>query len=178
MKKSLIWTLLYTMLFIPTLFAKGDTMQFRSSAFVDNTPIPEVYTCFGEGEPIPLAWSGAPEGTQSFVMIMDDPDAVGGVYDHWIIYDLPADTPGIIGGIIPAGAKMARASDGRAHYVPPCPPKGSGLHHYTFRPFALDIPHLPGSPETKAEVIAAMEGHILAEAKLIGLVSPKEAFAF
>ncbi len=153
-------------------------MRFESSAFANNTPIPKLYTCFGAGQPLPLHWSEAPEKTQSFVMIMDDPDAVGGVYDHWIIYDLPATAHAITDGILPEGAKMAKASDTQAHYVPPCPPKGSGLHHYTLRLFALDIAHLPGTPQTKAEVLSAMKGHVLAEATLIGLVSAPKGFLF
>ena len=149
-------------------------MEFviQSSAFTDGGPIPARYT--GEGDDIspPLSWSPVPERTKSIAVICDDPDAPGRIWVHWVLYGLPPDTTELPAGL-PAdetvlGSAMQGINDfGRIGYGGPMPPPGKP-HHYLFKVYALDIdPELePGA--TKAELEAAMKGHILAFNRLIG----------
>ncbi|NPA26028.1 MAG: YbhB/YbcL family Raf kinase inhibitor-like protein [Chloroflexi bacterium] len=142
-------------------------LKLASPAFEDQGPIPARYTCDGENVSPPLQWGPTPPGTRSWVLIMDDPDAPGGVWDHWIVYDIPAQVTQLAEGQTPPG-RQGRNSWGHAYYEGPCPPPGPA-HRYVFRLFALDVPSL-GLPEaaSKAQVLAAMEGHVLSQAQLIG----------
>jgi len=150
-------------------------LVLTSPAFADHAPIPVQYTCQGKDISPPLAWSGAPEGTRSFVLVVDDPDAPDPAaptttWVHWVVYNIPASAKGLAeserGGGVPAGARDGLNDWKRTGYGGPCPPMGR--HRYFFKLFALDreLPDLR-SP-TKARVEQTIQGHVLAEAQLVG----------
>jgi Raf kinase inhibitor-like YbhB/YbcL family protein len=138
----------------------------RSAAFNDGDPIPRQFTCDGENVPPPLEWSGAPDETSSFALIMDDPDAPGGTFTHWILYDIPLGTPHW-----PAGSesKTLLNSFKRSGYAGPCPPRGHGPHHYVFTVYAVDVRNLELTGDRLADLRAALDAHTLATAQLTGL---------
>jgi Raf kinase inhibitor-like YbhB/YbcL family protein len=151
--------------------AKG-TMQLTSSAFSEGGAIPARYTCDAENVSPPLKWSGAPYGTKSFALIVDDPDAPAGTWVHWVLYDLPATATDLGEGTpktqyIPGGAKQGLNDFKHLGYGGPCPPAGKA-HRYFFKLYALDrvIELKPGA--TKKELEAAMEKYKLGEGQLIG----------
>jgi Raf kinase inhibitor-like YbhB/YbcL family protein len=138
--------------------------------------IPVRFTCDGEDRSPELAWSGAPVGTETFALVVDDPDAPGGDWVHWVLFDLPAESTGLPEGV-PAsehpepGGVHGKNSWGRLGYGGPCPP--SGTHRYFFRLYALDRRLALRAGATKAEVLAAAEGHVLDRAELMGRYSRK-----
>jgi hypothetical protein len=151
-----------------------------SGAFSGNGPIPKKYTCQGSNTPLPLSWQGAPSGTRSFALVMDDPDArpvVGYVWVHWVVYNIPADVRAIPEKLsraasvkLPGGQAVTQGltSWNRPGYGGPCPPAGTGTHHYNFTLYALASgPDLPAGL-TRDTLVAGMKGKILAEAKLTG----------
>lgn len=147
-------------------------MQITSSAFDDGEPIPVPHTCDGEDRSPPLEWSGVPEEAETLALIVDDPDAPAGTWVHWVIYGLPSDRDGLPEGVPPAetgpdGARQGRNDFQRLGYGGPCPPS-NGAHRYVFKLYALDAdPEIePGA--TKDRLLEAMEGHVLAEARLMG----------
>ncbi len=148
-------------------------LTLTSSAFSPGSHIPVEYTCEGDDRSPPLAWSGAPAGTKSLVLIVDDPDAPDPVaprmtWVHWVLYNLPPDSGGLPAGVaaLPAGTREGLNDWKRTGYGGPCPP--IGRHRYFHKLYALDamLPDL-GRPE-KAQIEKAMQGHILAQAELIG----------
>lgn len=137
--------------------------------------MPATYTCEGKGMSPPLAWSDAPPGTQSFVLIMDDPDAPDPaapkrVWVHWLVYNIPPDAAGLPEGVahsrLPPGTKEGMNDSGRTGYSGPCPPIGE--HRYVHKLYALDtvLPDLRQPHKAKLE--QAMQGHVLASAELVG----------
>jgi Raf kinase inhibitor-like YbhB/YbcL family protein len=149
------------------------SMSLSSSAFSAGQAIPADYTCKGADASPPLEWSDAPQDTRSFVLIMDDPDAMGWV--HWVVYDLPAATTGLPEAsredTLAEGAAMGKNSWGNTAYGGPCPPIGS--HHYSFRIYAADtLLDLSGEAD-KSAAEKALQGHILAQAELIGVYPGK-----
>jgi Raf kinase inhibitor-like YbhB/YbcL family protein len=149
--------------------------SITSPAFADDTPIPSRYTAEGENLSPPLAWMDAPSGTQSFALIIEDPDAPDPhaperTWVHWVLYDLPSDARSLPAGAaargLPAGTLRGLNDWSRADYGGPAPPVGQ--HRYFHRLYALDtvLPEL-GQP-TKANLVAAMQGHVLGQATLIG----------
>jgi hypothetical protein len=149
--------------------------KLESSAFIDGASIPRQHTCDGQDLSPALAWTGEPSGTRAFALICDDPDAPRGTWVHWVLYDLPAAAHAVAPGLStdaelkePAGARQGKNDFGRTGYGGPCPPPGPA-HRYFFKVYALDREiGLPGG-KTKAEVEAAMKGHVLAEAQLMGM---------
>ena len=145
----------------------------NSTAFKDGGTIPRQYTCDGTDISPQLSWEGAPAGTRSFTIIMDDPDAPVGTWNHWILYDLHAETKGLAEGVskepaLPDGAKQGITSFRRPGYGGPCPPKGPA-HRYYFTIYALDVPALGLGPKaSKEEVEGKMKGHILGKAGVMG----------
>lgn len=138
--------------------------QLTSTAFVEGGGIPAEHTCDGADRPVPLAWSGTPEGTAELALVMDDPDARGFV--HWVVVGIPGDACALEGGRLPAGAREGRTDFGRAGYGGPCPP--SGTHRYQFTLYALsEALSISGAP-TADDVRAAAAGRTLAEAQLTG----------
>jgi len=150
---------------------KVKTMKLESSAFKANGFIPGKYTCDGEDISPPLSWDEPPSGTQSLALIVDDPDAPGGIFVHWVLYDIPGTVRQLTAEIaavstLPNGGIQGKNDFGKFGYGGPCPP--SGTHRYFFKLYALDkkLGLEPGA--TKAQIVAAMDGHILAIAQLIG----------
>lgn len=147
-------------------------MQITSPAFATNTPIPDRYTCKGSDVNPPLDLAGVPEGARSLALIVDDPDAPDPaaprvVWEHWVMWNIDPTTASIEPGTVPAGAVQGTNSWGRTDYGGPCPPVGT--HRYFFKLYALDTTLALGTTSIKADVEAAMQGHILAGAELIGL---------
>ena len=149
--------------------------RLTSPAFRNGEVIPKRYTCEGLDISPPLNWSGYPSETKSFVLIVEDPDAPGGVFTHWIAYNIPADVNELKEGLekvekLPSGIMQGVNDFGRIGYGGPCPPPGKP-HRYVFKLYALDVvlDLKPGA--SKDEVLKAMSGHILAEATLTGLYS-------
>lgn len=147
------------------------TLDLTSPAFGAGQPIPPVYSCDGKDISPALQWSEPPANTQSFALIMDDPDAPIGVYVHWVIYNIPAGARGLAENIpmdsqLPDGTLQGRNSAGQAGYAGPCPP--SGTHRYFFKLYALDITLGLASGASKDDLLKAMQGHILIQGELMG----------
>ncbi|MEK7556939.1 MAG: YbhB/YbcL family Raf kinase inhibitor-like protein [Patescibacteria group bacterium] len=140
-------------------------MKLTSPAFENGEEIPAKYTCNGEDVSPPLTFSDISAEAKSLVLILDDPDAPAGVWDHWIIYDMPPDTREVPEAAEPCGVQ-GRGTSGSLGYQGPCPPDGE--HRYFFKLYALGtVLRLPAGA-TKADVERAMEGHILEQAELMG----------
>jgi hypothetical protein len=138
-----------------------------SSAFVPNGVIPIKYTCDGENISPDLQWSSIPKGTQSFALIVDDPDAPSQIWVHWVLYNIPASVRGLHSGVDTSEYTVGYNDFGNTTYGGPCPP--SGTHHYRFTLYALDT-MLPvvRSRVTKQNLLTWMKGHILAQSTLVG----------
>jgi hypothetical protein len=146
----------------------GSTLTLTSDAFVVGGTIPATYSCTGAGTSPALAWSGAPAGTQSFALIVHDPDApLAGGFTHWIAIDLPGSAMSLPAAV-PTGAIAGGGSQPIA-YRGICPPVEAAAHHYHFRLYALDTTLGSGAGVTKESVEAAMQGHVLAQTDLVGL---------
>jgi Raf kinase inhibitor-like YbhB/YbcL family protein len=135
-----------------------------SSAFADGNPVPTQFTCDGNDAPPPLTLSDPPEGTRSFAVIMDDPDAPKGTFTHWLAYDIPANKKELQA----TAGKTLRNSFGRTGYGGPCPPPGHGSHRYYFTVYAVDVPSLELPGESRDDLEAALKGHTLGKARLMG----------
>jgi len=143
-------------------------MKLTSSAFEDGGDIPAKYTCDGADVSPPLQISGVPGEARSLALVMDDPDAPRGTFDHWVVWNIPPDTTVIPEGASPRGV-VGRNDFGKTAYGGPCPP--SGTHTYRFKLYALDaMLELPAG-STKKDLEGAMKGHVLAEALLKGKYS-------
>ena len=157
----------------------GMSLQLTSTAFAPMGEIPPRYTCEGVDLSPPLAWTGVPAGAQSLALIVDDPDAPDPaapqrVWVHWVLYNLPPTLKGLAEGgstALPAAVGEGRNDWGRTGWGGPCPP--IGRHRYFFKLYALDqMLVLRGTP-TKAALAAALRGHILGQAELIGTYQKK-----
>jgi Raf kinase inhibitor-like YbhB/YbcL family protein len=149
--------------------------NFTSEAFQDGEAIPVRYTCDGEDLSPPLSWSGVPNDVGSYALIMDDPDAPGGTWIHWVIVHIPGEIRALpedlqSDALLLEAIKLGTNSWGRSEYNGPCPP--GGTHRYFFKLFALDEPLNLDENATKDDVLTAMEGHILMESELMGTYSP------
>jgi hypothetical protein len=151
-------------------------LELKSDAFVNGQSIPAKYSCTGKNISPALTWSEPPAGTQSFALIVDDPDAPMGTWVHWVLYNikpdrrsLQEDLPVTGKNIDPNAVFVGKNSSGKIGYDGPCPP--SGTHRYYFRLYALDttIGLLPGA--TRDKILKEMEGHILAQGELMGTFS-------
>ncbi len=147
------------------------TFELTSTAFDEGQEIPERYSCDGQDISPPLAWGDPPEGTESFALISDDPDAPVGTWVHWVLYNIPADARELPEDVpaqdeLDDGSLHGQNSWERRDYGGPCPP--GGTHRYVFKLYALDttLDFKPGA--TKKELLNAMDGHVLAQAQLIG----------
>jgi len=152
---------------------KMQTIDIKTSAFSEGETIPVKYTCDSLDVSVPLSWSAPPEGTVSFALICDDPDAPMGTWVHWVLFNIP---PGI--KELPEGVSIAKDSSfagavegkndfGKTKYGGPCPPQGLA-HRYYFKIYALDKTLDIDKKADKADVEKAMEGHILAQGQLMG----------
>lgn len=146
--------------------------KLSSPAFQAGGAIPQKFTCQGEDVSPELNWSEVPANTQSFALIMDDPDAPGGTFTHWVLFDLPADTPQLAEGAGPdnTGSPIGVGGNNGVNqtgYLGPCPPSGS--HRYYFRLYALDVPSLNlKAGASRSEVEDALKNHIRGAAELMG----------
>jgi Raf kinase inhibitor-like YbhB/YbcL family protein len=150
------------------------TFTLTSSTFAQGQPIPRDYSCKGRDISPALAWTEPPVGTQAFALIMDDPDAPAGTWVHWVIFNIPASARAL-NEAMPTGSQLAdgsvqgKTSAGSSGYHGPCPP--SGTHRYFFKLYAVDgMLNLTASADKQA-LLKAMEGHILAQAELMGTFS-------
>jgi Raf kinase inhibitor-like YbhB/YbcL family protein len=153
---------------------KGGAMGLKltSSAFAAEGSIPKKFTCDGPDVSPVLSWSGAPSGTQSFALIMDDPDAPAGTWVHWVLYDLPSNTKELTEGVpkqdqLSNGARQGLNDFRKVGYGGPCPPPGKP-HRYYFKLYALDAKLGLPAGATKADVERTMEHHILAQGEVMG----------
>ncbi len=151
-----------------------DVMTITSAAFENGRSIPAEYSCKGSDISPPLEWSGFPDNTASFVLICDDPDAPIGTWVHWVYFNIPMEVRGlpeaVPGEAEPeTGGVQGRNSWRKNAYGGPCPP--GGTHRYFFRLYDLDTMLDLGPKAKKAKVVKAMEGHVLAEAELMGTFS-------
>jgi Raf kinase inhibitor-like YbhB/YbcL family protein len=144
-----------------------------SVVFKEGEPIPRPYTCHGVNISPPLEWTATPEA-KTLAIIANDPDAPAGAWTHWLVYNLPAATMGLIENMpaqekVAGGGLQGKNDFGKIGYGGPCPP--SGTHHYFFKVYALDteLSIKPGA--TKDQLLKAMEGHILAQGQLMGTYS-------
>jgi len=147
-------------------------LTIRSAAFEAGGPIAQLYTCDGRDVSPPLRWDNVPDGTRSFALICDDPDAPMGTWVHWVIYGIPGSVRQLpeavpVRDTLSDGARQGRNDFGKTGYGGPCPPRGKP-HRYFFRLYALDdVPSLaPGL--SKKLLLKAIDGHVLAEAELYG----------
>jgi len=160
----------------PTEAIVSNVLPLTSDAFANGQTIPAKYTCVGRNISPALSWDTPPAGTQSFALIMDDPDAPGGTWVHWVLYNIPMDARNLQEDL-PVTGKNAephavftgKNSAGNIGYNGPCPP--GGTHRYFIKLYALDeiVGLLPGAD--KGELLKAMEGHILAQGELMGTFS-------
>ena len=140
-------------------------MKISSTAFTEGGSIPSKYTCDGSDTSPPLAFEDIPANAKSLALIMDDPDAPSGTFDHWIVWNIPATTKNIAEGKEPQGT-AGRTGFGKTGYGGPCPPGGE--HRYYFKLYALDATlNLPSS-SSKSDLENAMKGHTLAQAQTMG----------
>ena len=151
------------------------SLSISSSAFNEGDRIPDKYTCEGEDISPQLSWSDTPEGTKSFTLICDDPDAPMGTWDHWLIYNIPADSEGLSEAVptdesLTDGSKQGLNSWEKKSYGGPCPPPGDP-HRYFFKLYALDTMLTLTGDADKSTLENAMQEHILAEAQLMGTFS-------
>jgi Raf kinase inhibitor-like YbhB/YbcL family protein len=173
---------------VPSLFIQGQAgsnhqakssgrkdapmLHLTSTAFETENNIPMQYSCDGRNISPELSWSGAPAGTKSFALVMHDPDApVGGGYTHWLAYNIPAAADHIPENApnqdrLPGGGIQGKNDSGTYGYTGPCPP--SGTHRYYFRLYALDVELGPRAGTSKAAMEQSMQGHVLAQAELLG----------
>src|SRR5262245_27429789 len=173
MKKA-YWPLLaFALLLTAVAERRGQNaggMTLTSTAFAAGQAIPERYTCDGDNVSPPLAWTGAPAAAKSFVLIVDDPDAPGGTFTHWLVFNLPPTAKslpeGVKAGSLPAGAAEGVNGFGKAGYGGPCPP--SGRHRYIHQLYALDTRLNGLARPSRGELDAAMRGHVIARATLMG----------
>jgi len=140
-------------------------MTLASPAFTDNGEIPAKYGCSGGGQAVspPLTINSVPADAKSLALIVGDPDAPGGTFTHWIVWNIPPTTTSVAEGLAPAGASEGKNGYGKSGWGAPCPP--SGEHHYVFTLYALDTAQIAGSDE--------IPKHAVAQAKLVGRYARK-----
>jgi len=149
----------------------GRIMKIASSAFNEGQKIPSKYTCDGQDVSPPLEWDSLPDGTESFSLICDDPDAPRGTWVHWVVYDIPPHMKNLAENVPPdrelgSGIRQGKNDWLKIGYGGPCPP--SGTHRYYFKLYALDTKLNLKPGLTKEQLLQAMKGHVLAEAQLMG----------
>lgn len=144
-----------------------DTITVSSPAFRDGDTIPARYSCKGQNISPPLRWSGVPTGTRALALVVDDPDAPGGNYVHWVLFNIGPAATEFNPGMVPTGAKQARTSAGEAGYTGPCPP--SGVHRYRFTIYALRqaVPLSDGA--SLKDSLAQISKRSIAKGRLTGM---------
>lgn len=144
-------------------------IRLTSSAFRPGGLIPRRFTCDGEGPSPPVAWSGVPRGTRQLVLLVEDLDAPGGSFAHWVVLGLSATSRGLAAAARPATLRLGRAGSGRVGWVPPCPPRGARAHRYVFALYALRRPLSLAYGAPAAAVRSAVRRSVpLARGTLVG----------
>jgi len=148
------------------------TLSLSSTGFKEGDKIPVKYTCDGEDISLPITWGEPPQKTQAFALIVDDPDAPGGVFTHWVVFNIPGNVRQLGEGVpaqerLQSGALQGKNDFGRIGYGGPCPPRGPA-HRYRFTVYALDKPLDLKPGASKKQLLDAMKGHILAQGELMG----------
>ena len=145
-------------------------LSIRSPAFGENEKIPDKFAKDGGNHSPELIWSGAPEGTRSFALVVEDPDAPSGMFRHWAAYDIPGDRTSLREGEDSSVYGQGVNDFGNKGYDGPQPPRGHGLHHYHFRLAALDTDHVPGlsGDASAAKVWEKVQPHVIEEAETVG----------
>ena len=156
----------------------GHVIWMKSPAFEADKPIPKVHAYKDEGNNVSplLTWSNPPPGVEEFAVICEDPDAPGGTWVHWVVYNIPKEATGLPEGMPPgkgdldrpAGAKQGENSFGEIGYGGPIPPKGSGAHRYRFIVYALGLKLPLKAGATAAELREAMHGHVIGRGEIVG----------
>ncbi len=149
--------------------SENDAFEMISPVFRDGSSIPPQYTCKGQNVNPPLNIFSVPDCTQSLTLVMHDPDAVSGDYLHWLVFDIPPSTEYISVNDVPIGAVQGSNGAGKAVYTGPCPPKGTGTHHYAFELYALDKTLDLPAGSSLDKVMAAQKSHVLAKCQITGL---------
>lgn len=146
------------------------TLTISSAAFASGGSIPDAYVQAGGNKSPPLRWQGAPTGTKSFVLVLEDHDAPVGTVTHWVVYDIPADSDGLLEGLDASQVAQGTNDMGHTGYDGPKPPKGHGPHRYHFRLAALDTTSLGLSDRPDPNTVKkAARSHVLAETELVGI---------
>jgi len=147
------------------------SITVTSKAFTAGGAIPVDYTCDGKDVSPPLTLSSPPAGTKAIVLIVDDPDAPGGTFTHWILFNVPPETVTLAEAVDAAslGAKAGQNDFHAEGYRGPCPPKGDGMHVYRFTVYAADAPLTIQENAMRADVDAALSNHVLGYGRLSGL---------
>jgi Raf kinase inhibitor-like YbhB/YbcL family protein len=151
--------------------AGGARMKITSSAFQDGGNIPSKFTCDGSDTSPPMQITGVPAEAKTLVLIADDPDAPGGLFTHWLVWNIPPQTNSIAEASAPKGVHGTN-DFGKSGYGGPCPP--SGKHRYSFKVFALDRELALPSGAKRGQVDAAMKGHVIAQGELMGRYARKK----
>ena len=144
-------------------------MNITSSAFENNQPIPQKYSCNGENVSPPLSIREIPEGTRSLAILVDDPDAPAKVWVHWLIWNINPKSSVILEGNVPEGTVKGSNDFNNTGWEGPCPP--SGTHRYFFRVYALDKTIDLSEGARRSDMEKAIEGHVIDSAELVGLYS-------
>jgi hypothetical protein len=174
--KTAGWIFILMVLWSHTSTASEDTMELYSSAFENEENIPQNHTCEGDDLSPELTWTDVPEEARSLALIVDDPDAPMGTWVHWVAYNIPVKLDGLPEGIsddetLDNGMVQGVNDFKNYGYGGPCPPRGHGTHRYFFKLYALDSKLRLEPGATKAELMDAMEGHIIDEAEFMGTYS-------
>jgi Raf kinase inhibitor-like YbhB/YbcL family protein len=167
---SIIVGILY--IFRPTVLQKQTVapmnLKLTSPVFVNYQKIPSLYTCDGTKIHPPLVISGAPVGTKSFIIMIDDPDAPNGTFNHWVIWNIHPDTTAIPAGVNPTESQEGINSAGTPGYSALCPQ--TGQHRYFFTLYAMDTKLGLDGKATKTDIEKLMSGHVLSQTLLVGVV--------
>jgi hypothetical protein len=147
---------------------KAPKLTLTSPAFPDGAEIPDGFTCTGASASPTLQWKNVPRKTVQLALIVQDPDAPGRTFVHWVIWGLDPKAGQIIEDTVPGGAVQGVNSLGKTGYLGPCPPPGSDPHHYQFTLYALSQGPQVEAGATAAALRAAIKGHVLAKARLVG----------
>lgn len=172
MRNAIMGSAAAMLLAMVTAIAAGEArIKVTSSAFQEGGNIPSKFTCDVSDTSPPLQIAGVPSGAKSLVLIVDDPDAPGGLFTHWLAWNIPPQTGSIAEGSAPKGVQGAN-DFGKSGYRGPCPPPGT--HRYSFKIFALDRELELRSGAKRSQVDAAMKGHVIAQGELIGRYARKK----
>ncbi|MDP4199423.1 MAG: YbhB/YbcL family Raf kinase inhibitor-like protein [Bacteroidota bacterium] len=150
----------------------AQTMTMTSNAFKNDESIPQRYSCQGDNLSPALSWGNTPNGTNSYALVCEDPDAPHGTFIHWVVYNIPAGEHGLGENIpkknvLPNGTRQGKNGAGQTGYSGPCPPAGKA-HRYYFRLYALDSHINIAGDVTRDKLMSAIEGHVLGEGEIMG----------